>query len=259
MPEEIVTQDVVTLEQTDVTPEVVELEEGVSDNTEPAPAEQDLEERKKRNDEFKERRIKAERELEERERAFKEQMDAMQRQNEELLAFKHKFDEEARERNLRAAAEQLGLTYEEVKAQVEKEEEIERKLAEKDELATKLTAKEQRELELSNELEGMKLYYSDKDALRSIDPEINIDELPDTFFQLRVNGIDIETALLAVKAKMAKTEPAPKIGKINGSEKTPTEYISEAEWDSMSKKEQDKLMSTDFEKVWRSQQTWLKQ
>ena len=242
-----VTEEVVTPQETG---EVEETETVATEEVEPTPTTAELE-LKERNAWFAERR----RELEAKEKSWQEQLENFKKQNEELMTFKQQQEAQAKDVELRKLAEDNGWDYDDLKKQVEKEERYEQ-------LEKKLAEKEAREKELEEKLaktsadrELEKMYLSDKEALRSLDPTLDIDKLPEQFFQLRVAGVDVETALLAAKAKMNSTESAPKIGKVNG-EKPDTYLLSEADWDNLSPAQKQKLLDTDFERVEKSQATW---
>jgi hypothetical protein len=248
----------VSTEPTEVSePQVVEPEVAELDSVAETPA-QEVAEPEKGTDSWY---AKNRREKEAAEKALNErtaEIEAIRKQNEELMTFKAEMEAKQKDNELRKLAEEYGVPYEELLAETQKEEE-------KEQLTEKLTAKEQREAELVAELEELKrekvldaMYQTDREILRSIDPEIKLEELGEDFYSLRFAGIDTETAYHAIMAKKAKTEVAPKVGKVDTTPAESTGIISEAEWDSMSDSEKSRLIAKDYQRVYDSQKTWLR-
>lgn len=239
---ELVTPEVVTPETDGVTPEI----------TTPEKIEQTPEE----NAKFKELRLKHEKELADRNAEFEKRLADIQREKDELLPIKQKYDEEQKANALKQFAEANGLTYEEALAIAEDEEE-------KETLKTQLTAKEQREQELSEKLKALesdlafeKMYRSDKDSLRSIDPTVDIDNLGESYWKFRVTGLTAEEALSAVRAKEGLIEKAPVIGKV-GDTKADSDFMSEGDWEALTPSQKKELLRTKPSKVFEWQAKWL--
>ena len=239
---EIVTEEAV-IPQTDgeVTPEI----------TTPEKIEQTPEE----NAKFKELRLKHEKELSDKQAEWEQQLADIKKQNEELLPLKQKAEEETKANALRQFAEANGLTYEEA-VEIAADEE------EKETLKSQLTAKETREQELSEQLKQLendlafeKMYRSDKDSLRAIDPTVDIDNLSESYWKFRVTGLTAEEALSAVRTKEGLIEKAPVIGKIG--KENPTSDITEDEYDNMSDAQQKAWFKKDPKKAWELQKGWL--
>lgn len=254
---EVVTPETETLD-------VVTQEEGVEQEVaEPEKIEQSHED----NAKFKEQRLKYEKQIEDMKKSlsddFTKQIEAIKSQyeqtNSELMEYRRGQEQREKEAKLKAYAEENGYDYDELKKQVELEEAREAELTSK---ATKLTEyeavlqeKDTTINDLKIELEGLKMYHGDKEQLRSIDPSINIDELPDEYFRLRFNGIPIEKAILATKGET--TTPAPVLGKVSNA-KPESDYMSEEEWDSLPESTKKDLLKNKSEKVWEWQKKWFK-
>lgn len=185
------------------------------------------------------------------------EIEAIKRQNEELLTYRQQREAQEQEAYLRQFAEDNGLDYEDVVASVAEEQE-------KEELMAKLQAKETREAELLAQIEALTserqlgdLYEEDKEYFRSLETPVNTKELGDEFYLLRMNGVPTDIAYEAYKAKQAKVEIAPKAGKVGTEPAKNTGEISSAEWDGMSSNEQQRLIETDYDRVYRSQLKWL--
>lgn len=185
------------------------------------------------------------------------EVEAIKKQNEELMAFRQQQEAREQEAYLRQFAEENGLDYEEVLASVNEEQE-------KEQLLAKLEAKEAREAELLAKIEELTserqlgdLYEEDKEYFRSINLQIKTSELGDEFYLLRMNGVPTDIAYEAIKAKQARVEVAPKAGKIDTVPPQNTGFISHAEWDGLSSAEQARLIEKDYDRVYQSQLKWL--
>lgn len=185
------------------------------------------------------------------------EIEAIRQQNEELMEFRRAQEEREQEAYIRQFADENGLDYDEVLASVQEEQE-------KEELLTKLQAKEAREAELLAKIEELtsdkelgNLEQEDKEYFRSINLEITQKELGDEFYLLRMNGIPTDIAYEAIKAKQARVEIAPKAGKVDTVPAQSTGKISYAEWNAMPPSEQERLLKTDYDRVYQSQLEWL--
>ena len=85
---------------------------------------------------------------------------------------------------------------------------------------------------------------------------INLKELTEDFYKLRVNGYSPTKAYKLAQSLKDEVVVAETPGKVNAVQTDP-DYISQESWDSMSEKEQKALMSSNFDKVYKSQMKWL--
>lgn len=203
---------------------------------------------------FAEQRRKLEAEKKESESRFNAQLEAERAKIAELESFRKQFEEQQREAKLRQMAEETGVPYDELVEEVKRQEAAE-------ELAKTLETERQSKTELEQKIQQLQadmrireLEQEDKEYFRSLNIKPELDE---TFYKLRANGFTSEEAYLAIQAKRKTVEVAPAPGKVNTTQVDP-EFISEAEYNAMSQDQRDRLLKTDLDKLWRSQQKWLR-
>ena len=242
---EIVTEEVVTPQETEAVE--TEQEAGTPDKIEQTPEE---------NSKFKELRLKHEKELSDAQARFYAQQAELQKKLDALNPIKEKYEQDQYEQRLESIATQFGISKEEAREAIEEEQEKEslrQQLAEEKEQREKERMEKE---EIKKELDFQKMFSSDKEVLRSIDPTIDINNLGESFFKFRLNGMTVEESLSALRAKESLIEKAPVIGKL-GDEAPTSDFISLAEWDAMSDEQQQHLIKTDFPRVDKSQKRWL--
>ena len=207
------------------------------------------------------------RELEAKEREIiqqaQAQIEAERQRALELEAKTKEYEKRDKLAQLKEYAEQAGLDYDTLVEEVEREEELEEKHAKTTaELEAERQAKEQLSAEnqaLKTDLAMLKMSMEDKEELLALDPTIKLNELSEDFYKLRFGGGYSPTeAYKMAQALIKPTSVAESPGKINSSQ-AETEYYTEAEWDSMSSEQQDKLINdpATWPKVQRSHKKWL--
>lgn len=259
MENEISVETVEVAEQPEVSVETQEVAEPVTSNAEPqevvTPVKDD------RDSWFAEKRRELEAKEKEMEAKYTAQLEAERKRIAELETKTQQFEKKEKYEGLRKHAEEYGLDYDELVAEVEKQEaeelekaktieELQREKTEKQTYAEKLAEKE-------NELLMMKMSMEDREELMALDPTINLKELSEDFYKLRVNGYSPTKAYKLAQSLKDEVVTAEPLGKVNSVQPEPDTFSPE-EWDSMSKTEQEKLLSTNFEKVYKSQMNWLK-
>lgn len=243
--------------------EPVEGEAVVETEQEAAPPARD----KERDSWFAEKRRELEAREKEIESKFQSQLEAERNRIAELESKTKVYEVNDRNERLRAFAEQNNLdpdvliarAEEEEKAEAERSktiEELQREKTEKEQLAEKFA---KREKELQDELYTLKMTMEDREELLKFDPTINLNELGEDFYQFRaLNGRTPVEAYKLAQALKPETVVAESPGKLNSTQ-TENEFYTEAEWDSMSDEQQDKLINNPatWEKVKRSHEKWI--
>lgn len=247
------------VEAQEVTEPVTEGETVVEAEQEAAPPARD----KERDSWFAEQRRKLDAERKEIETKFQSQIEAERNRIAELETKTKTYEVNDRNVKLRALAEQNGWDAEVLIAQADEEAKIE---AEKAEIITKLQTKEteaeqlaKEKQDLLDEIYSLKMTMEDKDELLKFDPNINLTELGKDFYQLRsVLGKTPLEAYKMVQANKPETVIAESPGKLNSTQ-TESEFYTEAEWDSMSDEQQNKLLENPAtqQKVFRSHAKWI--
>ena len=210
---------------------------------------------------FAEKRRELEAKEKEMAKEYEAKLEAERQRIAELETKTKDFEKKEKYEGLRKQAEEYGLDYDELVAEVERQEALEAEKAKTvEELQREKTEKEQlaeKNKELERDLLIAKMSMEDRDELLSFDPTINLKELTEDFYKLRANGYSPLKAYKLSQALKDEVVVAETPGKVN-SVPVDAETISEDSWNSMTKAEQEKLMSTNFEKVYKSQMTWLK-
>ena len=154
---------------------------------------------------------------------------------EELQSQIAEFQRREREAELIKAAEEMGMTDDEIAQVLAEAEAEEERQAEQD----RLTDENER---LNQELMDIRITQEmekDLQAIQKLDPSVkSLDELPDDFFTFKSAGLSGEDAYLAMKYKQEKTGfgAAPVIGKANPASVQRDYYTSE-ELDAMTPEE----------------------
>lgn len=109
-------------------------------------------------------------------------------------------------------------------------------------LAKEQESKLEQELNYYKEQEALRLMNEDLKKIQAIDPTVkSLEELDPRYFQLVANGLDGESAFVAVQqlVKKEKKIPPVEIGKVNSSTKAVKDYYSKDEVDRMTEAELD--------------------
>ena len=209
---------------------------------------------------FAEKRRELEAEKKANEERFQSQLEAERKRIAELEAKTKQYEKKEKYDGLRQQAEQYGLDYDELVAEVEKQEALEAEKAKTiEELQAEKTEKQrlaEEKQKLENDLLMLKMSMEDREELLALDPTINLKELTDDFYKLRVNGYSPTKAYKLAQSLKDEVVVAETPGKVNAVQTDP-DFISQESWDSMSEKEQKALMSSNFDKVYKSQMKWL--
>lgn len=256
--------ELVSTEPTETGEEAQEVTEPVTEGETVVETEQEVAlpaRDKERDSWFAEQRRKLDSERKELESKFQSQIEAERQRIAELETKTKTYEVNDRNARLRELAEQKGWDAEALIAQADEEERLEAERNKTiEELQREKTDKQKladEKKQLEDELYGLKMSMEDREELLKFDPTINLNELSKDFYQLRsVMGKTPIEAYKMSQAAIPQTVVAESPGKIN-STPVDNEYLTEAEWDSMSSEQQDSMIANDWEKVKRSHNKWL--
>lgn len=210
---------------------------------------------------FAEKRRELEAKEKEMAKDYEAKLEAERQRIAELESKTKTYEQKEKYEGLRKQAEEYGLDYDELVAEVERQEALE---AEKAKTTEELQReKEERErlaeekAKLEYDLKTLKMSMEDRDELLALDPTINLNELSEDFYKFRLNGYSPTKAYKLAQSLQDEVVLADAPGKVN-SAKAESDTFSHEEWDSFSPQERERLMSTNFDKVYKSQMEWLK-
>lgn len=212
---------------------------------------------------FAEKRRELEAKEKEMETKFQSQLEAERNRIAELETKTQTYEKKEKYDALRTQAEQYGLDYDELVAEVEKQEALETEKAKTlEELQLEKTEKQQLaddKKKLESDLQMLKMSMEDRDELLAYDPTINLNELTEDFYKFRVvNGFSPTKAYKLAQSLKEEVVVAETVGKVNSAQADP-EYYSAEEYESWSDEQRKSIMKNPatYEKLYKSQMKWL--
>ena len=194
---------------------------------------------------------------------YEAKLEAERQRIAELESKTKTYEKKEKYEGLRKHAEEYGLDYDELVAEVERQEAEEAEKAKtKEELQAEKSEKErlaEEKAKLEYDIKTLKMSMEDREELLALDPTIKLNELSEDFYKFRLDGYSPTKAYKLAQTLKEEVVLADAPGKVNTVQTDPDSYSVE-EYDSWSPEQRKSIMDnpTTFAKLLKSQRDWLK-